>query len=217
MISFLERIPLFQDLTKQELLKIEKIIDQATYQKKEFIFLEEEVGDAFYIILSGLVKVFKTDSNGRERTLSLLDNKDFFGEMALLDDNLRSASVKAIKESKVLVIEKSKFRRLVADYPDISLKIIAILSQRLRKANNQIKDLTFKDVRQRLRAKLQELACNHGVTREEGTLITEKITHQELADLVGTTRATVTKILNEMVAEDKLLIKDRYLIFKDNF
>ncbi|GAB6098365.1 Crp/Fnr family transcriptional regulator [Halanaerocella petrolearia] len=208
---FLAKINIFQDLNKQELKEIDRITYKETYQKNEIIFLEEEIGDAIYIIVDGLVKVFKMDETGREKTLSLLSKSDFFGEMALLDNNLRSASVKAIKDCQVLVIEKSKFKQVVAEYPEISLKIIAILSQRLRKANDQIQNLTFKSVQERLEAELKELARKYGVQKKVGILITKQITHQELANLVGTTRATITKSLNKMAEEDKILIKDRYI------
>ncbi|AGB41283.1 cAMP-binding protein [Halobacteroides halobius DSM 5150] len=212
---FLKNFILFQDLTTDELERVADIIYNESYDKNEIIFWEEDRGDAIYIILDGLVKVFKTNDQGREKTLTLLSRGEFFGEMALLDNSLRSASVKAIKPCQLLIIERSKFKSLVAQYPAISLKIIAILSQRLRKANQQIQNLTFKSVRERLEDELKELAYKYGSEHKRGTLITKKITHQELANLVGTTRATVTKILNQMMENNELLIKDRYLILLD--
>jgi CRP/FNR family transcriptional regulator len=215
---FLKNLDLFSDLTPEELEKVADITYQAHYDKNEVLFLEGDPGDAFYIISQGLVKVFTTNENGKEKTLSLLGRKDFFGEMALLDDGTRSASVKAVEDSEVLVIEREKFRELISLNPNISLKIIAVLSQRLRRANSQIQELTFSSVRERLENKLQELAQKYGRKREQapGVLITKKITHQELADLIGTTRVTTTKILNKLEKEDKILSKERYLIIKDN-
>jgi len=206
---------LFNGLNNTELREIESIMQESTYSKNEMLFFEGAAAKNLYIILTGLVKVFKTDEEGREKTLSLLSNKDFFGEMALLDEGTRSASIQAIEDTKVFKIARNKFKQLIAKHPEISLKIIVALSQRLRDSNQQIKNLTFKQVKGRLLDTLQRLADKHGVKREEGILIKNKITHQELANLVGTTRATITKLLGELVDEDRLLIKDRYLILKD--
>jgi len=214
-IEFLQKFELFNGLTVTELGEIKSIMQETTYSKNEILFFEGAAANNLYIILTGLVKVFKTDEEGREKTLSLLSNKDFFGEMALLDEGARSASVQAIEETTVFKIARNKFKQLIANHPEISLKIIAALSQRLRNYNQQIKNLTFKQVKGRLLDTLQRLADKHGVKREEGILIKNKITHQELANLVGTTRATITKLLGELVDKDRLLIKDRYLILKD--
>ena len=214
-IQFLKKLELFNGLTTEELQEIKAIMQEKNFAKNEMIFMEGAEANNFYIILTGLVKVFKTDEQGREKTLSLLGNKDFFGEMALLDNNSRSASVQAIDESKLFKISREKFKRLVTEYPEISLKIIATLSQRLRNSNQQIQNLTFKKVKGRLLDSLKQLADKYGVEQENGILINKKITHQELANLVGTTRATITKLLGELAEENKLEMKDRYLILKN--
>ncbi|WP_018248444.1 Crp/Fnr family transcriptional regulator [Orenia marismortui] len=213
--KFLEQFFLFQEMNEKELEEIKKIVTKKVYKKNEIIFLEGDLGDSIYLVLDGLIKVFRTGSTGREKTLSLLGRGDFFGEMALLDNNFRSASVQAIKSSQVYIIDKVKFYKLLSDFPQIPLKIIVKLSQRLRKANNQIKNLTFKSVRDRLEVVLLELANRYGERRDEGLLISKKITHQELGNLVGTTRESITKLINEMVEEKKLLVKNRYLILLD--
>ena len=213
-IKFLKKLDLFKGLTDEELLEIKSIIHRKDYNKNEVLFLEGDRADNFYIILTGLVKIFKTDEKGREKTLSLLGNKDFFGEMALLDNNTRSASVQAIESTKVFKIKRDQFKQLVKKHPGISLKIIATLSQIIRNSNQQIKNLTFKQVKDRLKDTLDNLANKYGVEHQEGILINNKITHQELANLVGTTRATITKLLGELVEKDELIIKDRYLILR---
>ncbi|MGM0502498.1 MAG: Crp/Fnr family transcriptional regulator [Bacillota bacterium] len=212
--KFLKKFELFKGLTNEELTGIKSIMQERNYDKNEMLFFEGDAANNFYIILTGLVKVFKTDEKGREKTLSLLGNKDFFGEMALLDNKSRSASVQAIEETKVFKINQNKFKNLISKHPAISLKIIATLSQRIRNSNQQIQNLTFKKVRGRLIDTLNRLADKYGVEHEQGILINNKITHQELANLVGTTRATITKLLGELVESDKLIIKNRYLILK---
>lgn len=213
--NFLRNFILFQDMNEQELEELSKITYQRVYDKNEIIFLEGEVGDAVYLILDGLIKVFRTVESGREKTLVLLGQWEFFGEMALLDKSLRSASIQAMKTSQLLVIDREKFNGLLLKFPQISLKIIVTLSNRLREANNQIKALTFKSVKERLHLVLLDLADKYGEIAKEGTVITKKITHQELANLVGTTRETITKLLNELIEEGIIIVKQRYLILVD--
>lgn len=216
-IEFLKKFELFKGLTDAELRKIKAIMQEENYNKNEMIFIEGTEANNFYIVLTGLVKVFKTDEQGREKTLCLLSNKDFFGEMSLLDNNSRSASVQAIDQTKVFKISRDEFKKLVTDYPNISLKIIATLSQRLRNSNQQIQNLTFKKVKGRLIDNLKQLAQKYGIEQSNGVLINKKITHQELANLVGTTRATITKLLGEFSEDEKIEIKNRYLILKEKF
>ncbi|OCL26734.1 cAMP-binding protein [Orenia metallireducens] len=199
----------------KELEELSKITYQKFYDKNEIIFLEGEVGDAIYLILDGLIKVFRTVESGREKTLALLGQWDFFGEMALLDKSVRSASIQAIKTSQLLVIDREKFNNLLLKFPQISLKIIVTLSNRLREANNQIKALTFKSVKERLHLVLLDLADRYGEESKDGIVITKKITHQELANLVGTTRETITKLLNELIEGGLIIVKKRYLILID--
>jgi CRP-like cAMP-binding protein len=212
---FLRNFILFQDMDDKELEELSKITYQKFYDKNEIIFLEGEVGDAIYLILDGLIKVFRTVESGREKTLALLGQWDFFGEMALLDKSVRSASIQAIKTSQLLVIDREKFNNLLLKFPQISLKIIVTLSNRLREANNQIKALTFKSVKERLHLVLLDLADRYGEESKDGIVITKKITHQELANLVGTTRETITKLLNELIEGGLIIVKKRYLILID--
>ena len=214
--NFLQNLILFKNLTEEELKKINQIIEQTNYNRNETVFIEGDPGDAFYIILEGLIKVFKTTEQGRDKTLALLGTGDFFGEMSLLEGKERSASVKALQSTQLYFIERSKFKKLLKDYPEIAFKIIAILSERLREANNQIQQLTFSSVEERLEQKLRELAKKHGWEGKSGVVLPKKITHQELANLIGSSRVTVTKLLNKLKEEEKIIIKERYLILPQN-
>ncbi|MFW6270983.1 MAG: Crp/Fnr family transcriptional regulator, partial [Bacillota bacterium] len=147
----LSRIELFQELKQDELTELEKITYKKDYKKGEMIFLEGEKGDAVYFIKSGLIRVFKVEEGGREKTLAFLGNGEFFGEMAFFEiHKLRSAFVQAVEKTVLYIIERESFLNLIRDKPPIAFKMIATLSRRLREADNQIRNLTFKTVKDRL-------------------------------------------------------------------
>jgi CRP/FNR family transcriptional regulator len=173
--------------------------------------MEGEEGDSVYIILEGFVKVFKTESDGREKILKFLSAGDLFGEMALIDGHFRSASVQAVKRTTMYVIERNKFNGLINKYPQIALKIIFVLSERLREANDEITNLAFKSVEERLFFELKKLGETFGIKKDDGVWISEKITHQELAELIGTTRETITKYLGKMLEEGTIKMKEKHI------
>ncbi|MCK8823764.1 Crp/Fnr family transcriptional regulator [Fuchsiella alkaliacetigena] len=215
--DFLENFILFQDLSFVELEKIKQATYIREYAKDEIIFMEGEPGDAFYIILSGAVKVFKIGQSGKEKTLTLLNEGDFFGEMALLEKNVRSASVEAIKDSCLYVFERSKFNSMIYQFPEIAVKMIAVLSNRLRAANKLVEDLTFKGVKERLAETLKDLVSEYDIRDGRCALIIEGTTHQELANLTGSTSEFITKLLGEMVEDEGLIIEDESLILFEDY
>jgi len=202
-------------IIKEALNSPEKDIIKKIYKKNDFITIEGEEADYIYIVLDGLVKIFKTEENGRKKTLNYLNVGDFFGESAIIDGNLRSVNIQAIKNTLIYEIKRNKFNELLKNYPQITLKIILSLSKRLREANEEITKLAFNSVKKRLFNELKRLAKNFGEKKDKGILITEKITHKDLAELVGTSRETVTKYLGEMIKEGviKIIEKQIFLPF----
>ena len=217
MEDFLKKCSLFKDLSFEEFKKIKQIAYKKNYEKQEIIFFEGDNISHIHIIVSGFIKIFKMDQSGKEKTFTLLNKGDFFGEMSLFNEKCSSASAQAIEASQLILIEQKKFKKLIDEFPELAIKIIANLSTRLRKANQQIENLTFKNVENRLIDVLVDLKRAYGKKQDKGYLISKKITHQELANLVGTTRSTTTKILNKLADEDKLINKKGYLLLKENF
>lgn len=203
---------LFEDFKKTEQEKVYDIIKIKKIKKNDILFLEQQEGGSFYLIFEGLIKIYKTDIEGKENILALLGKGDFFGEMALFNNNNeRSASARALQDSLLGVIKKNKIKQLISNNPEIALKIITTLSNRLKKANQQIQDLSFKSVEQRINSVLINLKKQYGEKTKQGILISKRITHQELASLAGTTRGTTTKILNKMKDNNELYTKKGYI------
>lgn len=197
---------LFSAVSKKGLNFVAKYVKENSYKKGEIIFNEGDKGDSLHIITSGVVKIIKYSKEGKTKTLAILKEKDSFGEMALLTKESRSATVEALEKVETLCITRSNFEELIAKEPSISLQIIKTLSERLAKADRDIKILALGDAKSRL-------ACVIDDFRNE--LDTVRFTHQELADLAGLTRETTTRTLNGMVKEGIVETKSRNIVIKD--
>lgn len=199
------KIPLFKDFGQEGIIKIRKYFIERVYPKGTTMFVEGQKSDGIYIIVSGLVKIFKLHNDGREKTLAIMGEGEIIGEMSLLDNELRSATVETLERTTVLVISKDDFVSLLQNLPVLPLKIIEVLSNRLRQANQQIEELTFMNVRCRVICNLIQLAKEYGKSEKNEIKISIQLTHAELANFIGVSRETVTKVLGEL--QDSKLIK----------
>jgi len=213
--SVLKKVPLFSKIGDKQLEKIAEISYLKKYKKDEDIFSEGEVGDALYILVSGVVKVFRRSSDGRLKTLALMEKGDFLGEMAILEKEIRSANVRAVDDTEMLVINKRDFEASLTSNPQIAFKIMETLSARLRDADRQIESLTFQNVSGRLVITLLDLAEKHGIRTERGIKIDMELTHQELSEMVGTAREVVSRILNDFRKTNCIEIEKHHITITD--
>lgn len=193
--GYLKKVPLFSEISGPDLRRIEKIGTIRRFRPDERIFAEDTAGDRLYVVLSGRVKIFSSFGK-RNKTLAYLEKGEFFGEMSLLDRELRSASSVALEECELLVISKQDFRALIERFPRISLQIMKTLSQRLRQADREIESLAFGHVLGRVAAALLELSEKYGEKTPSGLRIRMPLNHRDIADIAGTGREMVSRILN---------------------
>ena len=198
MINLLRNIPLFSSLKEEELEALKKVTHTKNFPKDKIILLEDEEGDTLFIILSGQVKVTSFSESGKEVILSLLGANDFFGDLSLLDGKPRSASVISIEDSRIQLIRRSDFYQLLQEYPTIALKLLEGLALRLRKADERIESLALLDVTGRVAGILLQFAEERGLVTGKIVVIKSRPTHQELANMVGTTRESVTRALKQL-------------------
>jgi len=219
MVELLKKIPLFSSLKHEELEAINRLSHIKTFPKDQIILLENEEGDTLFIIIKGKVKVTSFSEHGKEVIFSILYDGDFFGDMSLLDGKPRSASVVAIEESEVQLIRRSEFIRLLDKHPRIALALLEELTSRLRKADERIESLALLDVAGRLTGILLQLAEENSHKALEGTVIKSRPTHQELANMAGTTRETVTRILKQLELKGYIMMsgKDITIIDPETF
>jgi CRP-like cAMP-binding protein len=194
-ISFLKNTHLFAEVSEKGLQKISNYVKENSYNKGQIIFNEGEKGDTLHIIVKGRVKITKYTQQGKIKILAILNEKDNFGEMALLTEEARTATVEAIDNVLTLSITKDEFMDLLQTEPSISLQIIKTLCHRLAKADRDLKNFVTGNAKVRVSCVLLDLMDNNNVI---------KLTHQEIADIAGLTRETTTRILNNF-ADEKII------------
>lgn len=211
-INFLRNVSIFEELPERDLEKIASLGTRKVFSKGSIILMEDEVGSALFIIIDGKVKVSRLDETGKEVILSILGPGEVFGEMSLLDGLKRSATVSAIADTEVLIIYRDDFLNLLNNHPQIAISLLRELAMRLRKADMQIKSLSLKDAEGRIGCVLIMLADDLG-KMYKGQVIVEGIpTQQELANMAGTSRETVSRVLTRFQKKGLIKIEGKTLI-----
>ena len=190
----LQNIPLFSNLEQKELDALSSHAVTKTYPKNSVIINEGDRTDSMYVIMSGRVKIVLTDENQKEVIIDIQHAGDYFGELALLDEAPRSASVKTMENSTFLIISKHQLQKCLREHPEIGIGLIRGLAQRLRATTGNVKSLALLDVYGRIARTLLQLA-----NEEDGRqVISEKLTHQNLANMVGASREMVSRIMKDL-------------------
>lgn len=210
--EFLKKIPLFIDLTQDELQNIQRIFIEKAYKKHQVIFLEEETGLYMYIVQSGKVKVLKSSAEGKEHILAIHYTGEFFGEMSLLDGKTTPATIIAMEPCRLLIVSKEDFLRSLLGNQKVATRIISILCDRLREAWNQLPLLTTASAEDRILTTLRRLAEKSGVRDHRGIIVNMRITHMELAEMCGTSRETATRIVLKLQSQGYLDIVDHKFV-----
>jgi CRP/FNR family cyclic AMP-dependent transcriptional regulator len=196
--NLLSRAPLFAELEQKELEALAKTGERREFGRDEVIFGANEPADGLYVIATGRVKVCVSSAGGRELILATLGPEQFFGEMALLDNEPRSASVVAQLPTVAYRIRRDDFNRLLEYHPGIARKLLRELSLRLRRSNAQMESLATLDVVGRLARYFIDLARQHGQILGNGWVAVRRPTHQDIANSIGTSRETVTRLINDL-------------------
>src|SRR6056297_3080587 len=163
----LEKIPYFSHLNEEELQIVNEISRVKKYKKDEIIFFEGEKGDYIYIIKKGQVKMLKMNQNGDEQILNIFKKNDILAEVIIFDKENYPATAIALSDLQVYVINSNELLKIFLDYPQITLKIMKVMSLRLRRAQQNIRDFGLKDSKSRLASLLYHLAEKHGNTNEK--------------------------------------------------
>lgn len=203
----IKNVPLFSELTDQELNLLAASGSRQKFRDKNVIFQEGDSGEVLFIILSGKVKVLLTGKNGQEFILSHLGPGNFFGEMAILESAPRSASVITAEPSEFFLLGRKELKELLTNHPDIAMKILKNLSQRLRKVSEQVRSLVMFDMYGRVGRCLLNLAeFQDGVETQGQLLISNRPSFQELANMVGCSRETLSRTLKALKENGSLTV-----------
>lgn len=222
-VDFLANVPIFSDLDNETLQKVVKSGVIQSFKKNSVILSEEDSGSALFVIVEGKVKISRSSNDDKEVILALLNESDFFGEMSLLDGMTRSATVTAVEDSKLFMIQRAEFLDLLKKYPEVSIALLTELTKRFRAALMKIKALSLKDAEGKVATVLLQLADEVGKIRQGVVEIDHLPYQQELANMAGTSRETISRTLHSFAKKgfveldgSKLRIID-YEKFKEMF
>jgi CRP/FNR family transcriptional regulator/CRP/FNR family cyclic AMP-dependent transcriptional regulator len=216
-VDLFRQVPLFADLEEQDIKALMSMLTRRRYPKDSVIFFEHDPGDSLYLIVSGRVRVTILADDGREIVLAVLGEGDFFGEMSLLDNEPRSATAIAMEDTEVLIIHQKEFFSIVEKRPPILIKLLSVISARLRKANHQIGSLALLDVYGRVARVLLDLAQEQGTRLKDGRISFRRPTHQEIANMIGATRETVSRMISDLHRQGYIEIAGKNVIIQDQF
>ena len=201
----LKAVPFFTQLNEHELEVVRALASERSYAKTAVVLTEGEMGDSLYMIQSGKVKVVIGDEEGREIILKILGPGDFFGEMSMIDKEPRSASVTTLEPATFLVLTHAAFEKCVEQAPRIAKVVMQILAHRVREADRKIGTLALMDVYGRVASTLLELA----VYTNGKLVVGEKLSQQDLANMVGASREMVNRILKDLTERGFISIESK--------
>ncbi len=207
----LANIPLFSGMNEQELKQISQHAIIRSYPKNSVIINEGDAADMMFVIIKGRVKIILNDDVGKEVIINCQGPGEYFGEIALIDDEQRSASVMTMEPSTFSVISKQSFRDLLAKNPNIALSLIRDLTKRVRALTDNVKSLALLDVYGRVAKTLLNMA-----TERNGILLVEdRLTQQDIASRVGASREMVSRILKDLTAGGYISIEHNHFIINE--
>jgi CRP/FNR family transcriptional regulator, cyclic AMP receptor protein len=202
--DFLASVPMFSGLQRDELLKFAELTRERTYPKGSVILFQGDPGDSLYVLRQGRAKVVLIGEDGREVILGVLEPGAHFGELALIDDQPRSAHVIAMEDSQLLILRREDFRRRVEANPSVAWALLTELSRRLRRADQKIGGLVLLDVPGRISRLLLDLSSES----TNGT-IEKPLTHQTIAQMIGASRETVSRAMKDFQEEGLIRVERR--------
>lgn len=214
-LDYLRKIPYFNELDDRSLEEIDRISVTKSYKKNSLIFMEGEKGEAIYFVKSGKVKISKTSPLGKEHIIRIMQSGDIFAESVLFVGGTYPATAEAIEDSEVIVLKNADIEKLILNNNEIALGIIKLMAKRLQNVAAIIENLALRDSLGRTVSVLLSFAKERGIKTKEGILLELNLNRQDLANIVGTSRENVTRILSQLDREGIIRLDRHKIIIKD--
>jgi CRP/FNR family cyclic AMP-dependent transcriptional regulator len=209
--TVLKSVPMFASFSPDQLRALVAMIMRRSAPRGSAILQEGAVADALYVVVSGRVKVMMGEEDGKETILSILGPGEFFGEMGLIDDNPRSATVMAIEPCELLAITRRDFRRCLLENPELAMAVMRVLVRRLREADRKIGSLAMLDVYGRVARLLLDMSENVNGQR----VVTRRITKQDIAKMIGASREMVSKVMKDLQMSGYIEVQGSQIVLRD--
>jgi CRP/FNR family cyclic AMP-dependent transcriptional regulator len=203
----LKKIPFLSELPDEDLNALAAKAKSVIFSKQAIIITEGDETSSLYIILSGKVRVFSSDEKSKEVTLMIQESGSYFGELALLGDEPRSASVESLEKTACGIISKDDFKYWLASHPDVAIGLLRFLVKKIRHLTEKVKQMALSNVYERTIKVLQDMATQEG----DIFVIYNRPSQQELANMVGSSREMINKIMKELTKGGYMVIKDKTL------
>jgi CRP/FNR family transcriptional regulator, cyclic AMP receptor protein len=207
----LSTIALFSGLDETEIAAVSALAVTRSFAKNTLIICEGDTSDSLYVVLRGKVKVFLSDEEGKEVTLNTQLEGEYFGELAILDEAPRSASVVTMEETKLAVLSKSAFEQCMVQHPSIALTVMRGMARRLRDLTENVRSLALMDVYGRVARLLLEMSEDAG----EHKVIRQRLTQRDIASMVGASREMVSRILRDLTVGGYISIENKIITIKE--
>jgi CRP-like cAMP-binding protein len=209
---YLKRCDLFERLTPEQISRVESRSKTRTFERNSLVYVPSDENDSLLLLGTGRVRIYHNTSDGKQALLAIIDPGELFGELSLVQAGRREEFAEAMEQSTVVLIPRADVHRLMEELPNFSIGITKLIGLRLQHVERRLKSLLFRTNRERVVHLLLELAEKYGAHTNDGIAIGIKLSHQDLANVIGSTRETVTVVLGNLQEEGSLLIKRQQLI-----
>jgi len=211
---YLQKINLFKEMSSEEMNELSRVTRMASFRKKTPIFFPGDPSHQVYLLKEGRVKISRISEEGREVTLAMLAPGEIFGELEVIGETPRDTLAEALDDCQICVVSKEIFLSMVSRKPDFSFRLTKLIGFRLRKIESRVEDLVFRDVPARLAHLLIDLSLEHGRETPEGIALQIKMTHQDIANLIGSIRETVSAVLGDFKREGWIAFEGRKMTLR---
>lgn len=209
---FLKQSDLFSRLSPEQVAAVESRCRIRAFDRGSLIYLPSDQNDAVMLLASGRVKIYHITPDGKQALLALIDPGELFGELAVFAEGTREEFAETMEKSSVLLIPRAVIQDLMEQHSTVALGVTRLMGLRRQRIERRLKSLLFRSNRERLVHLLLELVGKYGRKVPEGVHLGIRLSHQELANIIGSTRETVTVVLGELQAEGNLLIRRRQIV-----
>ncbi len=212
---YLKRCELFEQLDEAQIARLEAVSQVRVFDRNSLIYLPEDESDSVLLLVSGRVRIYHITTEGKQALLAFIDPGELFGELTVIGQSEREEFAETMEKSQIVKIPASAIHDLMAENPDVTLSITKLIGLRRQRFERRLKSLMFQPNRERLIFLLLELAERYAVLHPDGIALRIRLSHQEMANIIGSTRETVTVVLGELQQEGLLEVKRKQVVLKN--
>ena len=214
-LQLLSMVDILEPLSQEQIEELIEWLPDTHFEQGQIIYTPEDRSEVLFLLKTGRVRIYRLDPNGDEFTLAIVDAGTVFGEMALTAQRLAGAYAEAMEPAYVCILKSRDIERIVREHPDVGLKMMQVLSERLRLYEDRLEDIGLKSVPARLASLILQLAQSEGIMTSEGPKISTHYTHWQLAAMIGASRVSVTKAFAQLQDGGAVELKRRHIYIKD--